>query len=237
MVLTKLKTPPQPTTNRLIAFILQTAPSGAVCNNVQATMYYTKTATVLMYTETDTDEAIVAAVQTGTVDAFGEIVTRYETKMQRYARRFLSRQEDIDDLVQDVFIKVYENIQSFDTTLRFSPWIYRIAHNVFVNELKRKSRYTLPSFDPDVILPFIPAKETADAEALATELSDEMESLVTALSAKYREVLVLHYFEHLSYQEMSDVLQIPTTTVGVRMTRAREKLQAAYYEKHPKEHV
>lgn len=175
-----------------------------------------------------TDEEIARLVQDGNVDIFGELVVRYETKLKRYAQKFLSRQEDIDDLVQDVFIKAYEHLNSFDASLRFSPWIYRIAHNLFVNELRRKSRYGFGVFDADVILPLVPAKETADADTLAEELKGEMEESVSALAPKYREVIILHYFENLSYQEISDVLQIPVTTVGVRMTRARAKLKEVY---------
>lgn len=175
-----------------------------------------------------TDEVLATRIQEGDVEMFGEIINRYEAKMQRYARRFLSRSDEVDDLVQDVFIKVYENIQSFNPSLRFSPWIYRVAHNIFVNELKRKSRFGLTSFDPDVVFSLLPAKETADDFTLTSERSAEMESLLNELPGKYREVLVLHYFEELSYQEISDVLQIPITTVGVRITRARKKLKTLY---------
>lgn len=178
-----------------------------------------------------TDESIARAVQGGDIDAFGEIITRYEPKLKRYARKFLSFQEDIDDLVQDVFIKSYTNIQSFDTSMRFSPWIYRIAHNVFVNELKRKTRHGFGFFDADAILPLFPAKETADGDTIAEEIKEEMSVLVDSLAVKYKEVLLLHYYEGLSYQEISDVLQIPVTTVGVRMTRARAKLQTLYQKK------
>lgn len=171
------------------------------------------------------DETIAQSVQQGDVDAFGILMSRYEEKLRRYGGRFLSRPEDIGDLVQDVFIKTYENIQSFDSTMRFSPWIYRIAHNTFVNELRRKSKYGFAAFDPDVILPLVPAQETADSTALDTELKAQIDSLIDSLSAKYREVVVLHYMEELSYQEISDILQIPVTTVGVRMTRARAKLK------------
>lgn len=184
-----------------------------------------------MYAEL-TDEAIARLVQEGDTDAFGELMRRYESKLKRYGRKFLSRSEDIEDLVQDVFIKVYTNIQSFDIALRFSPWIYRIAHNTFVNELKRKSKYGLSVFDADVILPLIPSKETADGAVLDAELQKEIDTLITILPAKYREVIVLHYIEDLSYQEISEVLQIPVTTVGVRMNRARTKLQAAFQEKN-----
>jgi len=172
-----------------------------------------------------TDESIVAAVKRGEIEMFGELISRYEAKLKRYARRFLAREEDVADLVQDVFIKAYTNIQSFDVSLRFSPWIYRIAHNTFVSELKRKKYHVSDFFDMDTILPFLSAKETADANILEDEVKGEVESLLASLAPKYREVVVLHYYEALSYQEISDVLQIPVSTVGVRINRARIKLK------------
>lgn len=174
------------------------------------------------------DEKIAVAVQAGDAEAFGELIVRYEAKLKRYARKFLNTNHEIDDLVQDVFIKAYTNIQSFDTKQCFSPWIYRIAHNTFVNELRRKERSGFGIFDADTILPFIAGKETADSSTLENELSEEMSYLVNELPPKYREVIVLHYFESLSYQEISDILKIPVTTVGVRMTRARAKLKELY---------
>ena len=180
-----------------------------------------------------TDEKIAETVQAGDAEAFGLLIERYEAKLKRYARKFLNYQEEIEDLVQDVFIKAYTNIQSFDVTQRFSPWLYRIAHNTFVNELKRKQRGSFIFFDADTILPHLPAKETTDAVALDAELRAELDSLVGELPAKYREVLVLHYFEELSYQEISEVLRIPTTTVGVRMNRGRTKLRASYERRQP----
>ena len=178
------------------------------------------------------DETIVKAVQGGDVDAFGELISRYEDKLKRYARKFLSYEEDIEDLVQDVFIKTYTNIRSFDTSLRFSPWIYRIAHNTFVNELKRKHAGGFSLFSIDEILPFLPAQETADSDTLNAELRKEIDTLLRELPPKYREVIVLHYLEELSYQEISDILQIPVTTVGVRLTRSRQKLQELYITQH-----
>lgn len=171
------------------------------------------------------DEVIAKAVQNGDTEAFGELVLRYELKLKRYARKFLNYQEDIEDLVQDVFIKAYTNIQSFDVTLRFSPWIYRIAHNTFVNELKRKSHFGFRLFEADTILPFLHAKETADSASVTSELQSEIETLLARLDTKYREVVVLHYLEELSYDEISEVLQIPISTVGVRLLRARRMLQ------------
>jgi len=180
-----------------------------------------------MLDETVSDEDIVQLVKAGDVDAFGDLVVRYEPKMKRYARKFLSNQEDIEDLVQEVFIKAYTNLQSFDTDLRFSPWLYRIAHNSFVNELKKKSRMGFGVFEADLLLPQLAASETADEQAIDHETKEVMEQNLEKLAPKYREILVLHYFEELRYQEISDVLQIPVTTVGVRIMRARVKLKEA----------
>ncbi|MFN3188419.1 MAG: RNA polymerase sigma factor [Candidatus Paceibacteria bacterium] len=171
------------------------------------------------------DEEIATVVQAGDSELFGELISRYEDKLKRYARRFLAREEEVEDLVQDVFIKAYTNIQSFNTQLRFSPWIYRVAHNTFVNELKRKERYGTTIFDADAMFAFLPAREKADTNTLADDDKNMISESLSTLSPKLREVLVLHYFEDLSYKEIADVLQIPVTTVGVRITRARNKLQ------------
>ncbi len=173
----------------------------------------------------ESDEEVAKAVQEGDGELFGELITRYEEKLKRYARRFLAREDEVEDLVQDVFIKSYTNIKSFNPELRFSPWIYRVAHNTFVNELKRKERYGSTIFDTDTMFAFMSAKERADTDTLTEENKKLIGESLSQLSPKLREVLVLHYFEDLSYKEISDVLQIPTTTIGVRINRAKEKLQ------------
>ena len=172
------------------------------------------------------DEEIALRVQAGESDRFAELVARYQAKLMRYAHKFLSDPDDAEDIVQDVFIKAYSNIQSFDTSRRFSPWIYRIAHNEFVNELKKKaSRRIIPGFDIDTLLPHLQAPERADTTALAEDLRRTLETHLDQLDAKYREPLILYYLEEMDYKEISDILQIPISTVGVRLARARSQLQ------------
>ena len=85
------------------------------------------------------DEEVVILVQNGNKDAYGEILNRFEPKIKKYAYRFFRDKEEIIDLVQDVFIKAYVNLQSYNSQMRFNPWIYRIAHNEFVNKIAWKS--------------------------------------------------------------------------------------------------
>ena len=113
------------------------------------------------------DEDLARKVQSGDTEAFGELVGRYQEKLLRYARKFLLDPDDAQDIVQDIFIKAYHNMQSFDTSRRFSPWIYRIAHNEFINELKkRQSRKTTFTIDFDALFPHLQAVERADTAAL-----------------------------------------------------------------------
>src|SRR6185436_19474850 len=174
----------------------------------------------------ETDEQIAKKVQEGNGEAFGELLERYQPKLSRYARKFLFDEEDAADIVQDVFIKAYRNIQSFDVSRRFSPWIYRIAHNEFVNALKkREASRTIFAFDIDTLFPHLTAAETADSAALERDLRGTLESHLEKLDPKYREPLILYYLESMDYKEISDILQIPVSTVGVRLARARAMLK------------
>ena len=174
----------------------------------------------------ETDEQIATRVQAGESDGFGELIERYQTKLLRYARKFLLDADDAVDIVQDIFIKTYENIQSFDTTRRFSPWIYRIAHNEFVNALKkRQASRTTFGFDIDTLFPHLTAPETTDSATLERDTRKILEMHLNKLDAKYREPLILYYLQGMDYKEISEILQIPVSTVGVRLARARSMLQ------------
>ena len=174
----------------------------------------------------ETDEQIALAVQGGASNRFGELVERFEAKLLRYARKFLLDPDDAQDIVQDIFIKGYENLQSFDASRRFSPWIYRIAHNEFVNALKkRESRKTVFTIDFDTLFPHLQAADTADSVALDRDTKETLEKHLGKLDAKYREPLILYYLESMDYREIADILRIPISTVGVRLGRARAMLQ------------
>ncbi len=172
-----------------------------------------------------TSENLAAQVQQGNVEQFGVLVQRYEKKMLRYARRFLFGYEDAEDIVQIVFIKAYTNIKSFDVSQKFNSWIYRIAHNEFINAIKKKKREPLSLFSFDSVFPHPAAKQKSDSEVIKKEIILEINNYLEKLEPKYREPVILYFIEELSYKEISDIMKIPTATVGVRLRRAKKLIK------------
>ena len=174
-----------------------------------------------------TDEALVVLAQGNNEEAFGVIIERYQGRLLRYGRRFLSDNDHIEDVVQGVFIKTYQNIRSFDAARRFSPWIYRIAHNAFVNELRRKHREPVSFIDFDALAAHPSYEHDPAGEEDKKMMKALVESGLEMLPVIYKEIIILYYIEELSYQEIADVLHVPLGTVSVRLRRGREALKKA----------
>ena len=172
-----------------------------------------------------TDEEIAALVQKGQKESFGILMDRYERKLFSYARKFLIGQDNIEDVVQEVFIKTYQNIKSFDTSQKFSPWIYRIAHNTFVNALRKNAKSPLRFFDFDTFVAHPVYEDTMPVEKEQKRISKVIDKGLDKLSPEYREIIILFYIENLSYKEIADVLHIPIGTVSVRLLRAKKELK------------
>lgn len=180
-----------------------------------------------------TDEQIAQVVQKGNLQAFGLLVERYQAKLLRYAKKFIFDHDDGLDLVQEVFIKAYSNLKSFDPARSFSSWIYRIAHNEFINAIKKKGREPVPFFNPDTIFPHPATQDQADSETLFKDLKITIEECLNDLPPKYREPLVLYFYENMDYQKISEIMHIPTSTVGIRLKRGKQALQKIYKQRHP----
>jgi len=175
-------------------------------------------------TEPLSDEALAVLIQQGQTDYFGTLIERYEGKLLRYGTKFLSDRNDIEDLVHDAFLNAYKNMRVFDPDLRFSPWMYRIAHNTFVNALRSAGKLPLFSIDLDTFVAPIGA-ESAENREDQQLIHEAITKGLQALKPKYREVLILHYFEEMPYKEIADVLHIPIGTVSVRILRAKKALR------------
>ncbi|MDD2732256.1 MAG: RNA polymerase sigma factor [Candidatus Pacebacteria bacterium] len=171
------------------------------------------------------DEEIVKLVQSGKIEFFSLLVDRYENKIKRYGKNFISNKEDINDIIQEVFIKAYKNIQSFDVNRKFSSWLYRIAHNEMVNALRKKKFLPLMFFDLDILFPHS-CYNNIDNHIDQKDMKKMIDGCLDKLEPKYREPVALHYLEGLSYKEISDIMQIPISTVGVRIKRAKNTMKS-----------
>jgi RNA polymerase sigma-70 factor (ECF subfamily) len=176
------------------------------------------------------DEQLALLIQNGDRELFGVIMERYQEKLSRYGKKFLSNEDNIEDVVQEVFIKTYQNIKSFDPTQRFSPWIYRIAHNTYVNALKKQGRGPVYMFDFDTLISHTIAEDPVTRERELKEVKELVNSGLSEIEPKYREILILYYLEEMSYKEIAEILHIPIGTVGVRIMRAKEILKEKYKE-------
>jgi RNA polymerase sigma-70 factor (ECF subfamily) len=171
------------------------------------------------------DEELARLMQSGKTELFSLLIERYEKKIGRYARKFLADSDDINDVLQEIFIKVYVNIKSFDTTRKFSSWIYRIAHNELVNALKKREKRIFPIFNLDVFLPYNLSKDDFNKDIQTLDIKKTIDICLKKLELKYREPIILFYLDGLSYKEISEILRVPISTVGIRIKRAKEKMK------------
>lgn len=174
-----------------------------------------------------TDEELMARIP-AEHELFGVLVERYETKLRRYVRRLMPGiGEDVDDLLQEVFLKVYKNARGFDPLLSFNSWIYRIAHNEAVSWLrKQKARPNTVDLGEDECHTFLVSAElNADMrEAVLTR--DEVARTLARMPEKYRTVLMLRYLEGKTYEEIGDILTVPGGTVATLVHRAKKSFMS-----------
>lgn len=177
------------------------------------------------------EELIPLVLQDG--DFYLCLMKRYETKILSYILRIsgLSR-EDAEDVLQDVFIKAYTNLNDFDTSLKFSSWIYRIAHNQVVSNFRKlKARPQAADIvESDKLLERIASEIDIEDEVDRRYLAENIGKILSKLDKKYREVLVLKFLEEKDYQEISDILQKPKGTVAALLNRAKTKFREAAEE-------
>jgi len=156
------------------------------------------------------------------------LIERYESKIARYIKRISGgSKEDIEDLLQEIFIKIYQNLNDFDKSLKFSSWVYRIAHNHVISEFrKKKSRpQSVAGEEIDEFLYNIASELNIEKDINDNDLRKDIKKVLTQLDFKYREVLILKFLEEKSYEEISDILRKPIGTVGTLINRAKKQFK------------
>lgn len=169
-----------------------------------------------MDTKKLTDEQLAEYVRATNKEAFLEIALRYQEKLLRYAYRLTRDTARSADIVQETFTKSFINLNSFDPKLKFSSWIYRIAHNEAINSiLKYKKEVPLPEGVD------FKSEENIEDDFFKKEVKERAENCLNQMPIKYSEPLVLFFLEEKTYEEISDILRLPIGTVGTRINRAK----------------
>lgn len=177
-------------------------------------------------TATTSDADLISEVVGGDVERFGVLMERYEQKLLRYVVYLIHDEVMARDVVQETFIKTYQNLRGYNPKHKFSSWIYRIAHNEAINAVKRHSREVDLENNPE------PSQDSTIIRDIDQAiLADDVADCLSKLESRQREILMLYYYENMKYDEISDVLHTPSSTVGVRIKRAREQLKSICEQK------
>jgi len=185
--------------------------------------------------KTDT-ELVEAALRNS--DEFGKLMTRYESKLARFIRRITNfDQATVEDILQEAFIKIYQNLNGYNPSLSFSAWAYRIVHNEAINHFRKTSHYQIIPLETDDedgadLIDILTDKTDIPADLSKADKSKEVRLVLSMLSPKYREILVLKFLEELTYEEISDVLHIPMGTVATLIGRAKKQFKMIIAKNH-----
>jgi len=164
--------------------------------------------------------------------AFTDLVELYKDKIYHLAFRMLGNSQEAEDMTQETFLRVFRNLDRYDETLKFSTWIYRIATNLTIDRLrKRKMTYSL---DADVTVEgegldwysiLASSEPGPEGQIVLSDMQRRIREAIDTLPKKYKSVIILKYLHDMSLQEISDVLDMPVTTVKTRVHRGWEFLR------------
>ena len=181
------------------------------------------------------DEKLILRFQEGDINAYNELVKRYKDRLLNFVFRYFNNREQAEDVVQDTLIKLYTHASYYKNIAKFSTWIFTIAKNNALTELrknKRKQTDSLWTEDGKVI--DINSKEQSLDLKVQNEIAiDQLNKFLDEIPENFRMAVVLRDFQELSYDEISKILEIPVGTIKSRINRGR--IQLAEKMKHFKE--
>lgn len=179
----------------------------------------------------DTDQWLVQRSLAGDTDAFRQIVERYQSKVYNLALRMTGNPEDALDAAQESFMRVFRSLSTFKGDSTFSTWLYRIANNIVLDELRKRRRRPLVVMSTDAFvageegehpLEFSgPASQQPEEQVVWAERRREIEQALQSISPEHRHILLLRDVEGFSYEEIAEMLNLNPGTVKSRLNRAR----------------
>jgi len=179
-----------------------------------------------------TDERLVELALDGDEEAFGLLVRRYQRRLTAFLSQLVGDLELARELSQEAFVRAWSALSRFDPKYRFSTWLFRIAHNLGIDQLRRRRLKTVSLYRTDaegdeveVIVP--DAKKDPLGHLENHALASELRQVIDELRPEYRELVLLRHFAGLSYQEIADFKEMPLGTVKNKLFRAHSVLRTA----------
>lgn len=183
-----------------------------------------------------TDAELVAGALKGSQDAYRELVTRFERPIYSLVVRMVQDPGTAEDLAQEVFVKAFRRLNTYDPQWKFSSWLFKIAHNTAIDHLRRGTPETVPlEAEKDGVqgsgsLSAVLADETVEDPQAAAERRDlgrSLERAISSLRPEYRQAVLMFYAHGASYQDICEVTGLPLGTVKTNLHRARKELAQA----------
>ncbi len=169
------------------------------------------------------------------IDYFACIYDRYEQKLIRYILRISSFSlEEAEEILQEAFVKAWQNLNEFDGDLKFSSWIYRIVRNTTITEWKKsrsKGKDQRQELDEE-LFQNLPSSLDIGKEVDQKFNKENIRKILQLMPEKYREVLILKFLEEKDYQEISDILKKPSGTVATLISRAKRSFYQTAKQKN-----
>ena len=159
-------------------------------------------------------------------DSFAPLVDRYQERLFRFAKRIsYFSNEDTEDIIQEVFIKVYRNLNDYDDSLKFSTWIYQITRHAIIDAIRAKhARPQNVRLEEEDMVNIFKASTDIEKETIARDHYDKVKNVINDLPYKYKEVMILRFLEEKNYEEIMDIIKKPKGTVASLINRGRKLL-------------
>lgn len=183
------------------------------------------------------DDTLVQEAIGGSEKAYKKLVNKYERALYYHILKMIKNKNKVEDLVQEVFVKAFDNLTSYNTNYAFSTWLYRIATNHTIDYLRKKKLQTLSidepvkSHDSEMKMQLPDASAQTDRKIIQSQRKQIVQQAIEDLPKKYRDVIKLRHMQEKSYQEISEILDSPLGTVKAHIFRAREMLYKALKDK------
>ena len=179
------------------------------------------------------DIILVQKILSGETETFRQVIERHQAGIYYLGLKFLHNHEAAEDFTQEVFMKAFTKIRSYQRKAPLGAWLYKLAFNHAVNRAKVNQRRLLAELPlPPEVLETVEGTGDLEATLLRTELQQAIRSILDGLPDIYNLMIRMHFYDHLGYRDISDIMDIPVNTIKSHIFRAKKMIRSRLEENH-----